>query len=36
VLTDLTERDENGTYRRTIIKISDPDRYGIRISDYFV
>ena len=36
VLTDLTERDENGTYLRTIIKISDPDRYGIRISDYFV
>ncbi len=36
VLTDLTERDENGTYLRTIIKITDPDRYGIRISDYFV
>jgi HD-GYP domain-containing protein (c-di-GMP phosphodiesterase class II) len=36
VLTDLTERDENGTYRRTIIKITDPDRYGIRTSDYFV
>jgi HD-GYP domain-containing protein (c-di-GMP phosphodiesterase class II) len=36
VLADLSERDENGTYRRTIIKITDPDRYGIRISDYFV
>ena len=36
VLTDLSDRDEQGMYRRTIIKISDPDRYGIRISDYFV
>ena len=36
VLADLSERDENGMYRRTIIKITDPDRYGIRISDYFV
>jgi HD-GYP domain-containing protein (c-di-GMP phosphodiesterase class II) len=36
VLVDLTERDASGAYKRTIIKIADPDRYGIRVSDYFV
>ncbi len=36
-LTDLSEVDAvKGGYVRTIIKIADPDRYGIRISDYFV
>lgn len=36
LLADLTERDAAGQYRRTIIKVVDPDRYGIRVSDYFV
>jgi HD-GYP domain-containing protein (c-di-GMP phosphodiesterase class II) len=36
VLLDLAETDESGNFTRTIIKIADPDRYGIRISDYFV
>ncbi|HEY9448515.1 MAG TPA: HD domain-containing phosphohydrolase [Gemmatimonadaceae bacterium] len=36
VLADLAERDEAGMFRRTIIKITDPDRYGIRVSDYFI
>jgi HD-GYP domain-containing protein (c-di-GMP phosphodiesterase class II) len=34
---DLSEADPvNGVARRTIIKTTDPDRYGIRIADYFV
>lgn len=36
VLTDLAEQDEAGTFRRTIIKTADPDRFGIRIGDYFL
>jgi HD-GYP domain-containing protein (c-di-GMP phosphodiesterase class II) len=33
---DLAEQDSNGDYPRTIIKTADPDRYGIRVSDYLV
>lgn len=36
ILADLTERDGSGGFRRTIIKVADPDRYGIRVGDYFV
>ena len=36
VLTDLAEQDESGTFKRTIIKTADPDRYGLRIGDYFL
>jgi len=35
-IVDLSERDETGDFRRTIIKTADPDRYGIRIGDYFI
>lgn len=35
-LVDLAERDEHGTFLRTIIKTADPDRYGINVGDYFV
>ena len=35
-LVDLSERDEGGEFRRTIIKTADPERYGIRVGDYFV
>ncbi len=35
-MVDLADRGENGQYRRTIIKTENPDRYGIRIGDYFV
>jgi HD-GYP domain-containing protein (c-di-GMP phosphodiesterase class II) len=35
-LVDLAEQDEGGSFRRTIIKTADPDRYGIRIGDYFL
>ncbi len=35
-LVDLTERDAGGVFKRTIIKVGDPDRYGIRVSDYYI
>lgn len=35
-LVDLAERDEAGNFRRTIIKTGDPDRYGIRVGDFFL
>jgi HD-GYP domain-containing protein (c-di-GMP phosphodiesterase class II) len=35
-LVDLADMDQHGTHRRTIIKTENPERYGIRISDYFV
>jgi HD-GYP domain-containing protein (c-di-GMP phosphodiesterase class II) len=36
VLVDLSERTPEGTFRRTIIKTENPERYGIRVGDYFV
>ena len=36
LIADLNEQDASGAYARTIIKIADPERYGIRIADYFV
>jgi HD-GYP domain-containing protein (c-di-GMP phosphodiesterase class II) len=36
-LVDLAEVDpETGHLRRTIVKTTDPDKYGIRVSDYFL
>src|SRR3984957_3487224 len=35
-LVDLAERSEAGVYTRTIIKTADPERYGIKVGDYFV
>jgi len=35
-VVDLSARDESGSFLRTIIKVSNPDKYGIRVSDYFV
>jgi hypothetical protein len=34
-LCDLTVRHDTGEYVRTIIRTEDPERYGIRIADYF-
>ena len=34
--TDLGVMTDDGLYARTIIKTADPDRYGIRVSDYIV
>jgi HD-GYP domain-containing protein (c-di-GMP phosphodiesterase class II) len=35
-LADLADKNADGVYLRTIIKTEDPQRYGIRIGDYFV
>jgi hypothetical protein len=35
-LADLADRNANGEFVRTIIKTENPERYGIRIADYFV
>jgi HD-GYP domain-containing protein (c-di-GMP phosphodiesterase class II) len=35
-VVDLAHRNEDGTFVRTIIKTENPERYGIRVSDYFV
>jgi HD-GYP domain-containing protein (c-di-GMP phosphodiesterase class II) len=32
----LTEKDESGTYRRSIVKVTNATRYGITVGDYFV
>lgn len=34
--TDLAAIGPDGQFARTIIKTADPDRYGIRVSDYVV
>ena len=34
-IVNLADKDEAGNYRRTIIKTADPERYGIRVGDYF-
>jgi HD-GYP domain-containing protein (c-di-GMP phosphodiesterase class II) len=35
-IIDLADRDAEGTFHRTIIKTENPERYGIRVADYFV
>ncbi|MEO8562824.1 MAG: HD domain-containing phosphohydrolase [bacterium] len=35
-LVDLAEQQADGVYLRTIIKTENPDRYGIRVGDYFL
>jgi HD-GYP domain-containing protein (c-di-GMP phosphodiesterase class II) len=35
-LVDLTEQNERGAFRRTIIKTENPDRYGLNVGDYFL
>jgi HD-GYP domain-containing protein (c-di-GMP phosphodiesterase class II) len=35
-VVDLAEKKPDGTFARTIVKTDNPDRYGIRVSDYFV
>ena len=35
-VADLAERDAGGNYPRSIIKVTDPVKYGIKVSDYFV
>lgn len=33
---DLGEQDETGNFRRSIVKVTSPDRYGLTVGDYFV
>ena len=35
-IADLAHRDEQGNFPRTIVKVTDPAKYGINVSDYFV
>lgn len=35
-LVDLAHRNPDGAYPRSIIKVTDPAKYGITVSDYFV
>ena len=35
-LVSLTEQDDAGAYRRSIVKVTDPSRYGLTVGDYFV
>jgi HD-GYP domain-containing protein (c-di-GMP phosphodiesterase class II) len=35
-IIDLADRREDGNFARTIVKTENPDRYGVRVSDYFV
>jgi HD-GYP domain-containing protein (c-di-GMP phosphodiesterase class II) len=35
-LTDLAEQGADGVFLRTIIKTENPERYGIRVGDYFI
>lgn len=35
-LVSLTEQDEHGAYRRSIVKVTTPSRYGLTVGDYFV
>jgi hypothetical protein len=35
-LVSLAEQDESGAYRRSIVKVTDPTRYGLTVGDYFV
>jgi HD-GYP domain-containing protein (c-di-GMP phosphodiesterase class II) len=33
---DLADRTGEGAFVRSIIKVTNPDKYGVRVSDYFV
>jgi HD-GYP domain-containing protein (c-di-GMP phosphodiesterase class II) len=35
VLVDLAAKDAEGRHPRTIVKVTDPRKYGINVSDYF-
>ena len=36
IQVSLTEKDESGAFRRSIVKVTNPDRYGLTVGDYFV
>jgi hypothetical protein len=32
----LSDKDESGAYKRSIVKVTNASRYGITVGDYFV
>lgn len=36
ILVDLSRTNPDGSYQRTIVKVTSPDRYGLVVGDYFV
>ena len=36
IAADLTERGPDGHYLRSIVKVTNPDRYGLTVGDYFL
>ena len=36
IQVSLTEKDDSGAFRRSIVKVTNPDRYGLTVGDYFV
>jgi hypothetical protein len=36
LLVSLMEQDDQGAFRRSIVKVTNPDRYGLTVGDYFV
>lgn len=35
-MVDLAERDATGAFVRSIVKVTNPERYGVTVGDYFV
>jgi len=35
-MVDLSERDGSEAFLRSIVKVTNPERYGITVGDYFV
>ncbi len=35
-MVDLAERDASGAFVRSIVKVTNPERYGVTVGDYFV
>ena len=35
-VVDLAQKGEQGHFPRTIVKVTDPLKYGLQVSDYFV
>jgi HD-GYP domain-containing protein (c-di-GMP phosphodiesterase class II) len=35
-LIDLAERDAAGAFTRSIVKVTNPERYGVTVGDYFI
>ena len=33
---NLADKDESGAYRRSIVKVTNPSRFGLTVGDYFV